>query len=138
MNSTIIDNTPVSELPTVYKSYSAADFLIGLAICLGESIRSSKDVKTSALNTFCTHEGASVANAAGVNLTKLDHVRNEQVPREQRRKDWLRPLWIAGLTLYILSQLVGSTLALEYLRAEYVAPLGRLISPKICTTLTCY
>lgn len=29
-----------------------------------------------------------------------------------------------GNTLYIASQVVGSTLALEFLRAEYVAPLG--------------
>jgi hypothetical protein len=28
------------------------------------------------------------------------------------------------MSLYILSQLIGSTLALEYMRAEYVAPLG--------------
>ncbi|TFY73310.1 hypothetical protein EWM64_g10701, partial [Hericium alpestre] len=28
------------------------------------------------------------------------------------------------MTLYIISQLIGSTLALEYMRAEYVAPLG--------------
>lgn len=93
-----IDDTPVSELPTVYKSYTTGDFIIGLAICVG----------------------ASVANAAGVNLTKLDHVRNEK----SGRSPWLRPLWLAGMGLYIASQLVGSTLALEYMRAEYVAPLG--------------
>ncbi|KAK7057117.1 hypothetical protein R3P38DRAFT_3303720 [Favolaschia claudopus] len=40
---------------------------------------------------------ASILNAAGLNLTKLDHVR---------------------------TSLIGSTLALEYMRAEYVAPLG--------------
>ena len=66
-----------------------------------------------------------MANAAGVNLTKLDHVRNERIPKEERRRDWLRPLWLGGLALYIASQLVGSTLALEYLRADYVAPLGK-------------
>lgn len=36
----------------------------------------------------------------------------------------MRPLWLLGMLLYILSQLIGSTLALEYMRAEYVAPLG--------------
>ena len=59
-----------------------------------------------------------------------------------RRRDWLRPLWIVGMLLYMyveagntvqklqtatvyltpcygysLSQLIGSTLALEYMRA---------------------
>lgn len=67
---------------------------------------------------------ASILNAAGLNLTKLDHVRTSAIPKASRKKDWLRPLWLLGMLLYILSQLLGSTLALEYLRAEYVAPLG--------------
>ncbi|KAJ7178478.1 hypothetical protein C8R43DRAFT_973462 [Mycena crocata] len=67
---------------------------------------------------------ASILNAAGLNLTKLDHVRTSVIPKASRRKDWARPLWLLGMLLYILSQLIGSTLALEYMRAEYVAPLG--------------
>lgn len=67
---------------------------------------------------------ASILNAGGLNLTKLDHVRTSAIPKSARRKDWLRPLWLLGMVLYILSQLIGSTLALEYMRAEYVAPLG--------------
>jgi hypothetical protein len=38
-NSTLpgtdISDIPVSELPTVYRTYTVKDFLIGLAICLG-------------------------------------------------------------------------------------------------------
>ncbi|KAG6876788.1 hypothetical protein C0992_011750 [Termitomyces sp. T32_za158] len=67
---------------------------------------------------------ASVLNAAGLNLTKLDHVRTSAVPKSARKEDWKRPLWLLGMFLYIMSQLLGSTLALEYMRAEYVAPLG--------------
>ncbi|KAF9529389.1 hypothetical protein CPB83DRAFT_852583 [Crepidotus variabilis] len=67
---------------------------------------------------------ASILNAAGLNLTKLDHVRTSAIPKAARRRDWMRPLWLLGMILYILSQLIGSTLALEYMRAEYVAPLG--------------
>lgn len=67
---------------------------------------------------------ASILNAAGLNLTKLDHVRTSAIPKSARRKDWMRPLWLLGMFLYIISQLIGSTLALEYMRAEYVAPLG--------------
>ncbi|KZV69531.1 hypothetical protein PENSPDRAFT_753281 [Peniophora sp. CONT] len=67
---------------------------------------------------------ASILNAAGLNLTKLDHVRTSAIPKSARRRDWLRPLWLLGMILYILSQLLGSTLALRYMRAEYVAPLG--------------
>ncbi|KAF7296143.1 hypothetical protein MKEN_01429600 [Mycena kentingensis (nom. inval.)] len=65
---------------------------------------------------------ASILNAAGLNLSKYDHVRMSAVPKAQR--GGFRPLWALGMLLYILSQVLGSTLALEYMRAEYVAPLG--------------
>lgn len=44
-------------------------------------------------------------------------VRTSTVPKSARRADWLRPLWLLGIVLYILSQLIGSTLALDYMRA---------------------
>ena len=44
-------------------------------------------------------------------------VRTNAIPKSARRRDWLRPLWLLGMTLYILSQLIGSTLALDYMRA---------------------
>ena len=61
---------------------------------------------------------ASLMNAAGLNLTKLDHVsesgplwdvedadwvqvRTSAVPKASRRKDWLRPLWLLGMMLYM-------------------------------------
>lgn len=81
-------------------SYSTLDFFIGLLITLA----------------------ASLANALGLNLTKLDHIREEN--KLVKSRDWTRPLWLLGLGLYILSQVVGSTLALSFLRAEWVAPLG--------------
>ncbi|KIJ18909.1 hypothetical protein PAXINDRAFT_166840 [Paxillus involutus ATCC 200175] len=91
-----------SDTVSAHHASSVVAFIIGLAIVLL----------------------ASVLNAAGLNLTKLDHVRTSAVPKSARRRDWLRPLWLLGMTLYILSQLIGSTLALDYMRAEYVAPLG--------------
>ncbi|KAJ8293914.1 hypothetical protein OF846_003168 [Rhodotorula toruloides] len=84
------------------RTYSATDFVIGLFITLA----------------------ASLTNALGLNITKLDYTRQEALPPSQRRPDFLRIYWLLGLGLYIASQVVGSTLALEYLRAEYVAPLG--------------
>lgn len=62
---------------------------------------------------------ASILNAAGLNLTKLDHVshtthihrgwltptstqvRTSAIPKASRRKDWLRPLWLLGMVLYM-------------------------------------
>ncbi|ORX39949.1 hypothetical protein BD324DRAFT_615617 [Kockovaella imperatae] len=67
---------------------------------------------------------ASVLNAFGLNLTKLDHMRQQAIPRRERKKDYLRLLWLAGMGTYIISQLVGSPLALRYLRPDWVAPLG--------------
>ncbi|KAG7440005.1 uncharacterized protein BT62DRAFT_938436 [Guyanagaster necrorhizus] len=93
---------PVSDPVPAHHASPVVAFIIGLAIVLL----------------------ASVLNAAGLNLTKLDHVRTQAIPKASRRQDWLRPLWLLGMFLYILSQLIGSTLALEYMRAEYVAPLG--------------
>ncbi|KAF8210358.1 hypothetical protein K438DRAFT_1809537 [Mycena galopus ATCC 62051] len=100
MNATI--PAPTIPKPTHHHGNTVVAFIIGLSIILL----------------------ASILNAAGLNLTKLDHVRTSAVPKASRRKDWLRPLWLLGMLLYILSQLIGSTLALEYMRAEYVAPLG--------------
>ncbi|KAG8864503.1 hypothetical protein FRB96_005006 [Tulasnella sp. 330] len=100
-NTTSIPDTPVdAHIPGGRNS--VVSFIIGLAIILASSI----------------------LNAGGLNLTKLDHIRTSALPKSARRSDFLRPLWVLGMVLYILSQLIGSTLALEYMRAEYVAPLG--------------
>lgn len=87
--------------------------------------RHSQNPVVSFIIGLCIVTLASVLNAGGLNLTKLDHVRQNALPKASRqKKDYLRPLWLLGMILYILSQLLGSTLALEYMRAEYVAPLG--------------
>ncbi|KAG0303189.1 hypothetical protein BGZ98_006909 [Dissophora globulifera] len=69
---------------------------------------------------------ASVMNAAGLNLLKLDHVRNSSVPAERQRNECGRPMWHVGLYLYIASQLAGSTVALNFLKTQWVAPLGSI------------
>lgn len=63
---------------------------------------------------------ASVMNAAGLNLLKLDHVRNSALPTERQRNECGRPLWHIGLYLYIASQLAGSTIALSKCLYSYV------------------
>ncbi|RUP47980.1 hypothetical protein BC936DRAFT_145109 [Jimgerdemannia flammicorona] len=57
--------------------------------------------------------GASIMNALGLNLLKLDHVRNSQRSMHEQRNECGRPMWHLGLYLYIASQLVGSTIALS-------------------------
>ncbi|KAG1056803.1 hypothetical protein G6F43_001330 [Rhizopus delemar] len=66
--------------------------------------------------------GASFMDALGLNILKLDHVKESS--RENQRGDCSRPLWHIGLYTYIASQLIGSTIALNYLKTQWVAPLG--------------
>ncbi|KAI8091464.1 uncharacterized protein B0P05DRAFT_527671 [Gilbertella persicaria] len=66
--------------------------------------------------------GASFMDALGLNILKLDHVKESK--RTQQRGDCGRPLWHLGLYTYIASQLIGSTIALNYLKTQWVAPLG--------------
>ncbi|KAG0204260.1 hypothetical protein BGX28_003755, partial [Mortierella sp. GBA30] len=68
----------------------------------------------------------SIMNAAGLNLLKLDHVRNSARAHERQRHECGRPLWHVGLYLYISSQLLGSTIALNFLKTQWVAPLGSI------------
>ncbi|KAG0060503.1 hypothetical protein BGZ89_012227 [Linnemannia elongata] len=69
---------------------------------------------------------ASVMNAAGLNLLKLDHVRNSARSQELQRHECGRPMWHVGLYLYVGSQLAGSTIALNFLKTQWVAPLGSI------------
>ncbi|CAO3615868.1 unnamed protein product [Cunninghamella blakesleeana] len=68
--------------------------------------------------------GASFMDALGLNILKLDHVKEGSKSPENRRGDCGRPLWHIGLYTYIASQLIGSTIALNYLKTQWVAPLG--------------
>ncbi|KAI8336126.1 magnesium transporter, partial [Chlamydoabsidia padenii] len=68
--------------------------------------------------------GASFMDALGLNILKLDHVKEGQKDAATRRGDCGRPLWHIGLYTYVASQLIGSTIALNYLKTQWVAPLG--------------
>ncbi|CAI2173646.1 2501_t:CDS:2, partial [Funneliformis geosporum] len=73
---------------------------------------------------FLVSVAASIMNAAGLNLLKLDHEKNSSKPSSLQRNECGRPLWHIGLYLYVASQMVGSTIALNFLKAQWVAPLG--------------
>lgn len=40
-------------------------------------------------------------NALGLNLTKLDHQKQQAIPKRQRAKEYMRPLWLAGMGIYM-------------------------------------
>jgi hypothetical protein len=52
-------------------------------------------------------------DALGLNILKLDHVKEGQKAASSRRSDCGRPLWHIGLYTYVASQLIGSTIALS-------------------------
>nr|XP_019042293.1 hypothetical protein I302_08895 [Kwoniella bestiolae CBS 10118]OCF21223.1 hypothetical protein I302_08895 [Kwoniella bestiolae CBS 10118] len=67
---------------------------------------------------------ASVFNALGLNLTKLDHVKQQSIPKRQRKKEWMRILWLSGMGMYIASQ-VSDTLA-SWIATGPAVPSARL------------
>ncbi|KNF06893.1 hypothetical protein PSTG_00209 [Puccinia striiformis f. sp. tritici PST-78] len=95
-DSILVDPGPI------YNSYTLGYFFIGFLITITSSI----------------------LNAFGINLQKLDLNKQIKSGIQNRKKSCFRPIWLLGLSLYILSQVLGSTLALQYMRSEYVAPLG--------------
>lgn len=44
---------------------------------------------------------SSVLNALGLNMTKLDHVRQQSIPKRQRKKEYMRLLWLSGMGMYM-------------------------------------
>lgn len=93
--SNSVEVLTILAFPTLTRQNSAIDFVIGLFITLG----------------------ASLINALGLNITKLDYTRQDLLPASQRKPDYTRLFWWIGLILYVASQLVGSTFALSFLRA---------------------
>ncbi|KAK9720402.1 hypothetical protein K7432_004199 [Basidiobolus ranarum] len=73
---------------------------------------------------FIVSLAASFLNALGLNIMKRDHSRNEALPVEYQRHEFLRVSWHIGLYLYAGSQMFGNTIALNYLKTQWVAPLG--------------
>ncbi|PLW23342.1 hypothetical protein PCANC_20185 [Puccinia coronata f. sp. avenae] len=95
-SSILVDPGPI------YNSYTVGYFFIGFLITIT----------------------ASILNAFGINLQKLDLNKQSNSTAPKNQHTLFRPIWLLGLGLYILSQVLGSTLALQYMRSEYVAPLG--------------
>ncbi|KAK4517644.1 uncharacterized protein ATC70_000984 [Mucor velutinosus] len=68
--------------------------------------------------------GASFMDALGLNILKLDHVKEAKRDKEHQRGDCGRPLWHMGLYTYIASQLIGSTIALIVASVIWIVVFG--------------
>ena len=90
---------------------STRDILIGLRLVQPSTVifvnfaSSAEDMTGNPVASFIIGLGivllASILNAGGLNLTKLDHVRCADIPPAVRRSEWLRPLWVLGMVLYM-------------------------------------
>ncbi|KAJ9093893.1 hypothetical protein QFC21_006266 [Naganishia friedmannii] len=137
--SSTLTSTSSSAFPSI------TDIDVGLGAGGGVAISEGNPVVNFLLGIMIVL-GASVMNAFGLNLTKLDHMRAQALPKHSRPADWQRPLWLLGMLAYIYASpsrsflighkhnlsfpfffppfTVGSTLSLKYLRSDWVAPLG--------------
>src|SRR5690348_8637752 len=67
---------------------------------------------------------ASCLDALGLNIQKRDHLKASVATKP--RHECLRINWHLGLYLYCGSQAIGNTVALNFLKAQWIAPLGAL------------
>lgn len=90
-------------------------FVIGIFVSLGLFLFLNTKIPQLIL---LRRVGASFMDALGLNILKLDHVKEAKRDGDQQRGDCGRPLWHLGLYTYIASQLIGSTIALSMLLVE--------------------
>jgi len=67
---------------------------------------------------------ASLVQSFGLTIQRKSHLQNEASPQSQRRRDWQRPLWLAGFAVFITSNVLGSVFQIGALPIVVLAPLG--------------
>ncbi|KPV78400.1 uncharacterized protein RHOBADRAFT_33080, partial [Rhodotorula graminis WP1] len=67
---------------------------------------------------------ASFVQSLGLTVQRLSHISNEQQPVDKRRRDWQRPLWLAGFAVFILSNVFGTLFQIGALPIVVLGPLG--------------
>lgn len=60
----------------------------------------------------------------GLTIQRKSHLQNESAPAASRRRDWQRPLWLVGFTIFITSNILGSVFQIGALPIVVLAPLG--------------
>ncbi|GAA96943.1 uncharacterized protein L969DRAFT_90346 [Mixia osmundae IAM 14324] len=69
---------------------------------------------------------ASFVQSLGLTIQRKSHLQNEAAALEARKKDWRRPLWITGFTIFFTSNILGSIFQLGALPIVVLAPLGAI------------
>ncbi|GAA5944628.1 hypothetical protein JCM10213_008090 [Rhodosporidiobolus nylandii] len=67
---------------------------------------------------------ASFVQSLGLTIQRLSHVANERLPVPDRKRDWQRPLWLFGFSIFILSNVFGTLFQIGALPIVVLGPLG--------------
>ncbi|PRQ72641.1 hypothetical protein AAT19DRAFT_16565 [Rhodotorula toruloides] len=67
---------------------------------------------------------SSFVQSLGLTVQRLSHLSNEKLPADERRRDWQRPLWLAGFAVFIISNVFGTLFQLGALPIVVLGPLG--------------
>ncbi|KAI5475353.1 DUF804 domain membrane protein [Pseudohyphozyma bogoriensis] len=105
----------------------AVGVVVGLLASFVQSLGTSRCTKTQ------TNPRAAAAlltrlptpsNHAGLTIQRKSHLQNEALPSSLRKRDFQRPLWIVGFTVFICSNLLGTIFQIGALPIVVLAPLG--------------
>ncbi|THV04956.1 hypothetical protein K435DRAFT_816805 [Dendrothele bispora CBS 962.96] len=67
---------------------------------------------------------ASFIQSLGLTIQRKSHVLNQNLPENQQRLEYKRPLWLLGFAIFISSNVVGSLVQIASLPVVILAPLG--------------
>ncbi|BGP21667.1 hypothetical protein JCM10295v2_000542 [Rhodotorula toruloides] len=67
---------------------------------------------------------SSFVQSLGLTVQRLSHLSNEKLPADERKRDWQRPLWLAGFAVFIVSNVFGTLFQLGALPIVVLGPLG--------------
>ncbi|GAA5980063.1 hypothetical protein JCM10908_001518 [Rhodotorula pacifica] len=67
---------------------------------------------------------ASFIQSLGLTIQRLSHLSNERLAPPSRKRDWQRPLWLFGLSIFLVSNVAGTLFQIGTLPLVVLGPLG--------------
>ncbi|KAM0793572.1 hypothetical protein ACM66B_001008 [Microbotryomycetes sp. NB124-2] len=67
---------------------------------------------------------ASFIQSLGLTIQRKSHLANEAQTPDERKRDWQRPLWLAGFSTFILANVFGTVFQIGALPIIVLGPLG--------------
>ncbi|GAA5864497.1 hypothetical protein JCM3774_005146 [Rhodotorula dairenensis] len=67
---------------------------------------------------------ASFVQSLGLTIQRMSHLANERLVTPDRKPDWQRPLWLAGLAIFLVANVAGTLFQIGTLPIIVLGPLG--------------